>query len=249
MKNTLLLLFLFAASTVGFAQEKETCRDVVYMKDGSVFRGKISEYQQDGELIMVSWSGGALRLASKNVKKIEQKCRDEKHLFVPTTERPYNFKETGWYHATRIATLGGWSGLGMSLQHSSGIQLNRMLGAGIGIGIENLTPWEDDVSTYPLFAEVRGYLAPKNITPFYALGLGWAFVGKEKDFDEWITEDWQGGLMAQAQIGYRIGNQFLLFTGLRLQRKTRNWTSWGGNTQGVDQILQKRFEFGLGILL
>jgi len=247
MKTRFLFLFFLAAAS-GFAQQKENCRDIVYLTDGSVFRGKISSYQQDGELAMVSWSGGSIRLASINVKKIEQKCGDENPTLRSLAQRPYTFGETGWYHATRGSILWSSNGMGFGLQHSSGMKFNRLIGAGIGVGIENLTVSEDDVSTYPLFLEARGYLSAKNITPFYTLGIGWAFAGTENYNIEGEKESWEGGWMGQTQIGYRIGNHFTAHLGLRFQQKTRTWSNlWG--IQGVDKILQKRFEIGLGILL
>jgi len=245
MKNSITILILFSFSTAGLAQQKETCRDVVYLTNGSVFRGKIIEYQHDGELIMESWSGGQMRLAALNVKKITQKCHDEKH--VPWHKRAYTFRESGWYHATRAEAIWGQQGIGYGLQHSSGVQFNRLLGVGIGAGIENLTPKTNDISTYPVFVEARGYLSPKYISPFYAFGFGWAFAGKENDFFNGLDQDWSGGWMSQWQVGYRLGNNLTLHGGLRLQRKTRNWQGWRGE-QRVDKIRQRRFEFGLGIL-
>ena len=197
---------------------------------------------------MVSWSGGTMRLASINVKKIEQKCGDENSTLRSLAQRPYSFRETGWYHATRGSILWSSDVIGFGLQHSSGLKFNRLIGAGIGIGIENLTASEDDVSTYPMFLEARGYLSAKNIAPFYTLGIGWAFAGTENYNIEGEKESWEGGWMGQTQIGYRIGNNFTAHLGLRFQQKTRTWSnSWG--IQGVDKILQKRFEIGLGILL
>lgn len=248
MKNILTFLLLFSAAVTGFAQQKENCRDVVYLHDGSVFRGKITEHQIGGDLVMTTWNGGQLRISATKVQKIVQKCRGEKCVPVPMSQRPYTFRESGWYHATRAETMWGKSGMGFGLQHSSGLKFNRLLGAGIGAGIENFAPHDNDVSTYPLFVEARGYLSPKYVSPFYAIGLGWAFAGKENDFVDGSSEDWEGGWMAQGQAGYRLGNHFTLHVGLRFQRKTRAWQLWWGE-QRVDKILQKRFEFGIGILL
>ncbi|MFN0217146.1 MAG: hypothetical protein ACKVT2_23050 [Saprospiraceae bacterium] len=249
MKNlyTLYCLLLFALS--GTAQTKENCRDQVYLNDGSILLGKITDYHIGGDLTMTSWSGGKIQLPAGNVKKIKQICRDEKTKADPLFKRPYTFQETGWYHASRFEILWGNQDFGLGLQHSSGLKLNRSLGVGIGVGIEHLGNLEEDVTTYPLFLEVRGYLWPKNVTPFYALGLGWAFVGKENDFSNISSQDWKGGWMAQWQIGYRLGNHFTMHGGLRFQRKTRTWSNWWNTVENKDKILQKRLEIGIGILL
>ena len=55
--------------------------------------------------------------------------------------------------------------------------------------------------------------------------------------------------MAQGQLGYRAGNHFTLHVGLRFQHKTRTWENGWGGGKGVDKILQKRLEIGVGILL
>ena len=89
MKNILTLLVLLIVATAGLAQQKETCRDVVYLTNGSVFRGKIIEYQHDGELIMESWSGGRLRLPAQNVKKIDHKTNQT--CFEPTAVFQFAF--------------------------------------------------------------------------------------------------------------------------------------------------------------
>jgi len=246
MKNILLFLLLLAAIPC-FAQQKENCYDVVYLRNGSILRGKIAEYNLGGDLAMTTWNGAQMRFPSSNVKKIKQHCRNEDR--TPLSQRPYSFRESGWYHCSRAEIMISQNGVGLGLQHSSGLKINRWLGLGLGVGIENLTLWNDDIDSYPVFGEVRGYFLPRNISPFYAFGAGWGFVGKRDDFSDFngFVNKWQGGGMAQGQIGYRIGNHCTVHVGLRFQRKTRIWRSW--NVEGEDSILQKRFEMGVGILL
>lgn len=245
MRNILFFLLLLPAANC-FAQQQEDCRDIIYLRNGSVFKGNITAYQADGEIALTTCSGVELRLPAKVVKKVRQDCPKYKSRGLP---RPYSFRESGWYHLSRVEVLWGESGVGFGLQHSSGLKINRLLGFGLGTGIENLTPWDDDIDTYPVFAEVRGYLLAKRITPFYALGTGYAFTSKKYEDDTFngFGEKRRGGWMAQAQIGYRIGNHCTVHLGLRFQRKTRNWQRWG--LEGADKILQKRLDLGVGILL
>jgi hypothetical protein len=212
-------------------------------------RGKITEYNLEDNLVIETWSGTQMTMPSANVKRVVQKCKGDKAERIPL---PYSFHENGWYHATRLSTLSGASGLGIGLQHSSGLKLTRLLGIGVGIGMENFDPWDSDVPTFPIFAEARGYLLAKKITPFYAVGAGYGVSKKHSDaviFDG-PSETWKGGWMAQGHIGYRIGNHVFVQFGIRFQRKTRIWENifWGNNS-GVDRILHKRLDIGIGLLL
>lgn len=244
----LLSLTLICLALPVFAQQKQPpCRDVLVLRDGSVYRGTITAYQHDGELEMTTWSGGKITVASKNVRKVKQQCSDEANSVAARAKG--GFREKGWYNAPRLATYWADQQSGVGLQYSTGMQFNRMLGAGIGVGIEKLSDYYSyDVASFPIFAEARGYLTDKNIAPFYALGYGWALTRKGEDGDfEGSIDQWKGGLLSQWQIGLRIGDFFTVHTGLRFQRKTRSWSRWWG-TQGEDRIFQKRFEFGLGIV-
>lgn len=246
MKQLLALSIVFLPFTV-FAQQTGPCRDVVVLRNGSTFRGTVTAYQHDGELEMTTWSGSNIRVASSNVRRVTQKCSDE----AKRVGENVGFLEKGWYTAPRLSTYWADQEMGLGLQISSGRQFNRMIGAGIGVGIEKLSSLDNfyysDVVSFPIFAEARGYLTDKFVTPYYALGLGWALAGKSDDDFEGSTNDWKGGWLSQWQLGLRIGDHFTVHTGLRFQRKTRTWSRWWG-VEGEDRIFQRRFEFGIGLV-
>ena len=249
---TLLAFFILFGGARVFAQQStpENCTDIVYLRNGSVFRGKIIEMKSGGDLTMTTWSGITMTIPESNVKRIVQRCKDQKTSF----SRPYDFKEKGLYNATRLGVLVGQNYLGenstgYSLYHSTGWMFNRWIGAGLGLGVETFNPDGQEATTYPIFAEVRGYLRAKNVTPFYSVGGGWAFTGKHGDSEWGYINDWSGGWLAKAQIGYRIGNNLTLFGGLSLQKKTRDWRTTWGTEWGQDRILHKRFELGFGVIL
>ena len=234
------------------AQDSIRCQDVVYMKGGSIFRGTISKYDLNGMLSITTWSGAKMDIPSNAVRRVVQECKGGAKL---RGEREYDFKEHGWYHCSRVSLMFGNIQNGYSLQHSSGFRLNRLVSVGAGIGLENYGPGDLDPVVVPVFVETRGYLTRQRIAPFYAIGVGISAIGKQDQaiIDWWgggNNQNWKGGWMAQGQIGYRIGNHFLTFIGIRLQRMERDWdnAAWGGGF-GTDRHLKKRVELGIGLLL
>jgi hypothetical protein len=225
------------------------CHDVLHLRDGSQLRGQIQATKDDGKtLVFRTWSGVELDIPRVEVTRILQRCNDR-------SLKTYHFKETGWFHNTRLGLLIGQSyygdsRIGLQLQHSSGWMFSRVAGIGLGSGIDIFDAQGNEPAMYPVFAEVRGYLQPRRITPFYALAGGWAFSGKNSTSDWGWNESWKGGWMAQATVGYRIGNNVTIQVGIRLQHRQREWSSNGwGTDSGTDQILHKRVMAGVGLLL
>ena len=247
--RTLLVFSLVLVAATLFSQQNCDCTDIVYTRGGSVYRGKITEHTPGGNLVITTWSGIVFTVPATGVKRIVQRCKDGQRIV-----KPYDFKEHGLYNATRLGVQVGQNyfgdnAVGFALYHSTGWMFNRWLGAGIGFGAEIFNPDGEEVATYPVFAELRGYFLAKKVTPFYMVGGGWAFTGKNPDPRWGYTEDWDGGWLAKAQLGYRFGNNFSVYGGLSLQQKTRNWESVWGNDWGQDRILHKRLELGISVLL
>lgn len=240
---------LFAVSPLLAQQNAGDCTDIVYLDGGSVLRGKIVESDSAGNFVMTTWNGVKMTFPTTSVKKIVQHCKEEKR-----SPKIYDFNEHGLYNATRFGTLVGQTyygenAVGYTIYHSVGWMFNRWVGAGIGGGAEIFNPDGNEVATYPLFAEVRGYFQAKNVTPFYTISGGWAFTGNNSESQWGYDENWKGGWLAKVQIGYRVGNHFTLHGGLSLQKKTRDWQSVWGGEWGQDRILHKRLELGIGLLL
>lgn len=225
------------------------CHDVLHLRNGSQLRGQIQATKNEGNILVFrTWSGVEMDVPRTEINKILQKCNDR-------TAKTYHFKETDWYHHSQMGLLIGQtyyreSRTGLHLQHSSGRMFSRLLGAGLGAGVGVFDGQGNIPATYSVFAEMRGYLLPQRITPFYALAGGWGFVGKIDD-DNWgWNETWKGGWMAQATVGYRIGNNFTVQAGFRLQHTRRELESnWWGVESRTDRILHKRLMLGLGLLL
>lgn len=247
-------IFLMALMTVGAAlsAQSDDCRDYVYLKDGSLLKGKITSYDCAKELVMTTWSGLEMHIPASGVSKIKQRCKDDPRR-LRLSAAPYSFSDKGWYHATRATMLAGASANGVSLQHSSGVMIHRLFGLGVGAGIEQFNTGYYSPANYPVFAEIRGYLLQKNVTPFYTLGAGYSFMPRQRNGEQFFEGNnslWKGGYMFQGQIGYRIGNHFTVHGGIRIQRMQEEWTSsWLSSFRGINTYLNKRFDLGIGLLL
>lgn len=250
MKSTIISTIWLCLVAMQTAFGQEECRDRVHLHNGSVLTGKIISYEEGGTLVMESWNGAEMRVPSVNVRKIVQRCKGDRNRL---SQRPYSFSEHGWYHATSLLSLSGQSGFGMGLQHSSGFKLHRWASVGLGVGIHQFNLGGTSPAVYPVFAEMRGYISRRPISPYFAFGAGYGFSPKHKNGEVIIdgpVETWKGGWMAQGQLGYRVGNHFTVHLGIHLQRRSRAYTNgWWSSFVANDQILHKRLDIGIGILL
>ena len=78
LRNCLLVIILLITSQV-FAQIKEQFRrtDVVYLKNGSIFRGQIEAYEIDSELKLRIEKNKVLTFKAKNIKKRANKNEND----------------------------------------------------------------------------------------------------------------------------------------------------------------------------
>lgn len=196
---------------------KEELTDVVYLKDGSVLKGLIVNYEQGATLNFRLQNGEEIVIIDSEIARIVQDVREPKAnsydelINGKTKAKPkdqtYNFKERGFYNATMLGSLNTRSGnefkMGLSFHNVSGFQFSRWLGIGLGVGIETYGTDDDEV-IYPLFAEFRGYLNKKIKAPYYTLGAGYGFMATNKK--EFITEA-RGGWMLHPAIGLRFSGK------------------------------------------
>ncbi len=196
------------------SSDKEELTDVVYLKDGSVLKGLIVNYEQGATLKFRLQNGEEIVIIDSEIARIVQDVREPKansydelingQAKAKPKEQVYNFKERGFYNATMLGSLNTRSGneykMGLSFHNVSGFQFSRWLGIGLGVGIETYGTDDDEV-IYPVFAEFRGYFNKKIKAPYYTLSAGYGFMTTNKK--EFITEA-RGGWMLHPAIGLRF---------------------------------------------
>jgi hypothetical protein len=250
-----LLLLFFTGMTFGQSTDSTKAQtfDIVHLKDGSRLSGKIVSWDLEKGMEFKLVTGASIYINKEEIDRVEQdteelpndRFRRYRRPFVP---RPYAFRETGWYHNSsgffNISTLGG-----VGLHHAMGYRFSRLFGVGLGTGIET-----NDFSAYrkmiPVYAEVRGFLLPKKISPYYAVKLGYAF-GLRDEINGTLGA--KGGLLFSPELGVRFGAgdvNYYLGVEYKLQNATFIWNGWDwtGGTRVEDKISYRRFELRTGLL-
>lgn len=153
------IIFLLLAGTA-FAQQKE--EDVVYLKNGSVIRGKIIE-QIPGVYVKITTDERNVWVFK--MEEIDRITR-EPYLYV-TRQRKLLANQKGYFNISEIGLSlsgGGWNGVnaGFSLSTINGYRHSRYLSAGILTGIDHYY----GLPMIPVALDVRGHCEIKVSPPF-----------------------------------------------------------------------------------
>ncbi len=267
-RNTMLSRFLFAlvfflgGARSLFAQVEDPYTDLVFLKNGSVFKSKIVDYKQ-GDTITLEIAGGhILKFADSEVLKIQQVAAVmQKEPAAPVVIRErrktldrdaYPVKGGYGFAANSFSgQTGGPFGPTASIinfEAGGGYQFNRMLGVGLGTGYNYYDPDRGE-SIIPVFAEYRMYPFKKNLGPYFHLIAGWGFATKNESFG--IVEA-KGGPLLHPAIGWRVaaGDKFF-FTfdiGTRFQKaQFTQENQWWLPGRTVRDITYQRTTFRIGI--
>jgi hypothetical protein len=251
------LLALLIVNLLPIALSAQVETDVIYLKNGQQLEGRILEYQQGVRLMLQLSAGDTLRLRDVEIERIVQKGYLPAEALAwqkAPQKKSYAFKEKGLYNALYFSTMnsGGPDSrlkLGIGLHNSTGYQFNRLLGLGLGLGIDTYG-LSDGQSIYPLFAEARGYLLRKAVTPYYSLSAGYGFAFKNRDANVIEAE---GGPLLRGIIGLRLGSdeRTNVLLGLGYQYQEASFTrslSVGGGVWEVQELTFHRIVMRVGLI-
>jgi hypothetical protein len=215
MRKHLLFIGLFIGALGLAAQEAPSsfpdkseaqAYDLLYLRDGSVLAGRLKRYLPDRGLEFELRDGQVIAFPARKVKRVVQAGAGPPSGGGAKTPQPYAFQENGVYYAMYGAAIMGRDfrgfnapALGSSL--TVGYQHARLLGAGLGLGVDAYAPGRSEI-IYPVFGEVRGYLAEKKLSPYYAVRAGYGLVFADPDRG---VNRARGGLLFHPALGYRFG--------------------------------------------
>lgn len=249
MKKILFSIALLLAALVASGQTNKDELMVVYLKDGSIIEGYISEWNYGETLRLKSKSGGiSYVFPADKIEKVQQKSLME-------IGNEYTFNESGKYFAWRGQGIIGNEGTranetpGYGFSFLAGYRLNRFVGLGVGVGYDK---YIDDTSEelIPVFAEFSGYALAKNTSLSYSLALGYSFA--QADPDNRVINA-EGGLLIYPSIGLRFGRGPVKYTidlGYKFQDATFTYLDpWNGSTRYEQDLKYKRLTLRFGIMI
>ncbi len=248
-----ILAFMTIQPIIGQSDEPKIV-DIVWLKDGSKLRGTILKWDLERGMEFKLLTGAEIVIPRKEIHRVMQDIplADGNESVKYSYIRPpkiYAFKEKGWYHNTSLFLHTSWSGAGAGFHHVMGYRFSRLFSIGLGTGLETYDFFENR-DIIPVYAEARGFLLAKRITPYYALKTGYGFALKNENFR--IIEA-RGGFHFSPEAGVRFGAGAVSYY-LGLEYKLQNATfvsdgwDWSGGTRITDKISYRRFELRTGLL-
>lgn len=246
-----LFLVMFSCAIVSTAQSVETV--AIFLKNGDVRFGKITEATENGTIRLVNECGiyHIKRAEIDSIKNINTPSLREDlqqagsynyqvHTAVKApAKNDFKATEKGYYNITSVALLFGQGQNGFlpipSLSSVNGWQFNKSLLTGIGIGYEYYE-W----GVLPVFAEVKYMMGSERIIPFGSLKIGYALpVSKPSNSHEdnyTNATEYIGGIQLNPEAGIRIllsnKSSFLLSIGYHFQQlsyKANNYYWWNNS--------------------
>lgn len=225
-----LLLFagIFPVSAEAWAQPKTLEEDVVYLRNGSILRGKITEQIPGESVTIVTFDGSEFQLNTSEVDKIVREPSQYTRIKVryngDVVPIVYDASR-GFYKGYSIGLAVNESNGSFTVQTRGGYKWRHWLHTGL---VSGLDPYNAGL-IIPVAAEVRGDLFQKAVTPFYFVQGGY-------------------GITATQSLSHRVYNGGGLFhAGVGLTFKTRTSVDYqlsvGYKWQGTYQEFEERPPF------
>jgi len=239
IKICFIILSLFLISSTVHAQKD--LEDVVYLENGSIIRGKIIEYNKDGNIKIETLGGSILVYPSTDVVKIKKE--PQKNRPTKSRKRPNHIpKEKDIYLSIMGGTMLGineWGAPvpGISAKATLGWHFNRFIGIGGGVGLMIL----GQESFAPIYANIRSCFMKKSVSLFADVNIGYGLPLLINN--SWLRDfKAQGGLYIRPSIGVRLPatrrTHTTLDLGYVIQFSKSFFTDWNGNP-----VMEKRTFF------
>ena len=220
----LVLVFAIISITSLFAQQQ--MEDVIYLKNGTVYRGIITE-QVPNVSMKIQINGGSVFAVT--IPEIEKITKENKPNSEFGYNYPFNSYRRPWHmnDSTYIIKKRGYffnaqvliENLQGGVRIVNGYKFNRFAYLGIGIGVDNVysSPYvrsnysvtkSDYSGIYlPLYLSYSGEFFNKRFTPFYAIEGGYAMAIK-RGGNPFKGGNWgsnmRGGGMASLGLGFKL---------------------------------------------
>jgi len=256
MKHLFIFCLMMCSSALLTAQTYTESK--VYLKGGQTLEGKLLSYQQGVGLSIQTEKKKPVEVPEKAVHRVVQRtylvapARQSSKNTAEVEKVAYAFKERGMYNSIYFSSLNGQEGdefkIGFGIHNVTGYQFNRLLGIGLGIGLDSYS-FIDGENLYPIFLEGRGYLTKSKVAPYYSLSAGYGFLF---GLDDGTVTETEGGAMGRAAIGVRLGansgSNVLIDAGYQLQEAYFRRVSDNTGETEETTVLYNRIAIRVGLI-
>lgn len=212
MKNFVLFSLLFFSAET-FSQPN--IEDVVYLKNGSVLRGKITENKFG--IIKIEIAGGSMfvfqQSETDSIKKenaLNRKLRAMRKDYFRCDRGFRNMTEAGIIYGVDLKkpdnnnyyyNYNNADDVGLSLHTVNGYQFWSYLYVGAGMGIDRFINYKQSFS--PFYLRVTSEFLKTKVTPYVFCDVGYSHMWKQRNTDYYSYNN-KGGLYVSAGGGLRI---------------------------------------------
>lgn len=272
MKINLTTLFMALAL---FAAAQANTEDVIYLKNGSVLRGKIQtpagtlkgEQESAGKVKIELLGGSVFVFEQAEIDSVKRENVNRAKL--KEIGKNYYRKNRGYRNITEFGLIYGTDlkqpdndpyyyygrqtdDIGISLHTINGYQVWPYLFVGAGVGIDRMITYKQTFS--PVYVRVASEFLKKKVTPYVFGDFGYSIMWKKKN-DEYLSYENKGGYYVSCGGGVRIytRSRASVMLGLAYKRnysKTKWWyTTQSGESDYTYNIVRtyQRLVFNVGV--
>ena len=231
--NRILSLFLLIICLTSFSESMGQRRvfeeDVVYLKNGSILRGKIVEQIPNQSVSIEVFSGTIYTYQTSEIEKITRE--PSKYITIRAkmykAYLPITYRKKGAYQQLSLGTAfnqNRWNEptTSVNLNYRIGYHFNTHLNVGAGTGFD----FYEGGTILPMFVDVWGDLFDKKITPTYMVNLGYGHGLS----GTWRHNVFEGGFMSHGAFGVKFNtrskNEFFVTIGYKAQHTYQEFEDW-----------------------
>lgn len=255
MKRFFLIIALLIVSSLSLHAQNSTLLDVVYLKNGSIIRGIITEQIPNDKLKIATRDGSLFVYKMDEVERIiKEENTSKTKLFSEQTMR-FPAYEPGYQGSMEISYGIGVGDLGSSraiFQTVHGYRFNPYLFVGAGVGVDYNTDIESVF--IPVFANIKGYFTKTMVRPYVSLDLGYAVATESLEnplaYSRSDEKIYMGGFLINPMFGVDIRvsdrHSITFAVGYRMQSVPTYATYYYGTGLDVERQMSGAVNFKLG---
>jgi hypothetical protein len=256
--NYLIVIFFTASLLVAWqtkSQAQDNTQDVIYLKNGSVLHGKITEIKVNESITLESNCNDIWVLNQSDIERIVKEEIPKSTVLKKLDKTPINYKRKGFYSNINISFMFGgdrespFPPIGLSF--ISGYQFDFGLAIGAGLGIDLM-----DEVYMPIVGDLKYTFRSSKISPFIYFQGGYSISLENPDPYDYEYYDYyesdlesKGGYILNPGIGFKINlnerNAFSFSLGYKYMEMNHTYKEYNGQT--IDRkIKSNRIILGFG---